>query len=75
MPISADRALDILIELIRKPESQANDISRVWESIIKTYNTAFAPPVVEVKKKRRRRMGNPNLIGWPKGIARAEYVA
>lgn len=75
MPIAADTALEILIELIRKPETQANDIPAIWESIIKTYNTAFAPPVVEVKKKRRKRLGNPNLQGWPQGISRAEYRA
>ena len=75
MPIAADKALDILIELIRKPETQTNDIPAIWESIIKTFNTAFAPPVVEVKKKRRKRLGNPNQQGWPRGISREEYRA
>lgn len=75
MPIAADRALDILIELIRKPETQANDIPAIWKSIIETYNVAFAPPVVDVKKKRRKHKGNPNLQGWPKGVNREAYRA
>ena len=75
MSIAVDKALDILVELIRKPETQTNDIPAIWESIIKTYNTTFSPPVVEVKKKRRKHKGNPNLQGWPRGISREEYRA
>ena len=71
--IDQEKALDILIELIRKPETQANNIPAIWEGIIKTYNTAFAAPIVEIKKKRRKRLGNPNLQGWPRGISRDEY--
>lgn len=76
MPIAEDKALEILIELIRKPESQAPDIPRIWGELLQAYNTTFAPPVEEPKKKRRKRrvagVLSPNL-GWPQGVSRAEY--
>lgn len=75
MPIAEEKALEILAELIKKPESKAEDLPRIWGEIIAVYNTQFAPPVEEPKKKRRRkRTGttSPNL-GWPAGVKRAEY--
>lgn len=76
MPIAEDKALEILVELIRKPESKAEDIPRIWGELLSAYNTTFAPPVEEPKKKKRRRRAagplSPNL-GWPQGVSRAEY--
>lgn len=76
MPIAEDKALEILAELIKKPESKAEDIPRIWGEIIAVYNQQFAPPVEEPKKKRRRKRVSmsPNL-GWPAGVSRAEYKA
>jgi hypothetical protein len=72
MTIAAEKALEILLDLIRKPETAANDIPRIWNELLGVYNKAFAPPVEEPKKKKRRRPANPN-IGWPQGVSRAEY--
>ena len=75
MPIGEEKALEILTELIRKPESKAEDIPRIWSEILSAYNSTFAPPVEEPKKKRRKRRNttlSPNL-GWPQGVSRAEY--
>ncbi len=76
MPIAEEKALEILTELIRKPESKAEDIPRIWGELLAAYNTTFAPPVEEPKKKKRRRRAvgplSPNL-GWPQGVSRAEY--
>lgn len=77
MPIAEEKALEILAELIKKPESKAEDVPRIWGEIIAVYNTQFAPPVEEPKKKRRRKRAggmSPNL-GWPAGVSRAEYKA
>ncbi|MEB3329208.1 MAG: hypothetical protein VKQ33_08265 [Candidatus Sericytochromatia bacterium] len=76
MPIAEEKALEILAELIKKPESKAEDIPRIWGDLIAVYNQHFAPPVEEPKKKRRRKrtVTNPNL-GWPAGVSRAEYKA
>lgn len=76
MPIAEDKALEILAELIKKPESKAEDVPRIWGEIIAVYNQQFAPPVEEPKKKRRRKRAptSPNL-GWPAGVSRAEYKA
>ena len=76
MPIAEDKALEILAELIKKPESKAEDVPRIWGEIIAVYNQQFAPPVEEPKKKRRRKRvaTSPNL-GWPAGVSRAEYKA
>ena len=76
MPIAEDKALEILTELIKKPESKAEDLPRIWGDLIGVYNQHFAPPVEEPKKKRRRKRAvtNPNL-GWPAGVSRAEYKA
>jgi hypothetical protein len=76
MQIAEDKALEILTELIRKPESKAEDIPRIWGEILTAYNSTFSPPVEEPKKKRRKRRiqgpMSPNL-GWPQGVSRAEY--
>ena len=72
MPINEEKALEILAELIKKPESKAEDIPRIWNEIMTVYNTTFAPPSEEPKKKKRRRPANPN-IGWPAGVSRDEY--
>lgn len=77
MPITEEKALEILAELIKKPESKAEEIPRIWGEIIVVYNTQFAPPAEEPKKKRRRKRAggvSPNL-GWPAGVSRAEYKA
>jgi hypothetical protein len=74
MPIAEDKALEILAELIKKPESKAEDIPRIWNEIMGVYNTQFAPPAEPPAKKRRRRPANPN-IGWPAGVKREEYKA
>jgi hypothetical protein len=74
MPIAEDKALEILAELIKKPESKAEDIPRIWSEIMGVYNTQFAPPAEPPAKKRRRRPANPN-IGWPAGVKREEYKA
>ena len=72
MPISEEKALDILFELIRKPETATADLPRIWNELLGIYNTSFAPPAEEPKKKKRRRPSNPN-IGWPAGVSREEY--
>ena len=74
MPIDESKALEILAELIKKPESKAEDIPTIWGEIIKVYNDHFAPPTEEPKKKKRRKRlaTSPNL-GWPAGVSRAEY--
>jgi hypothetical protein len=72
MPIAEDKALEILAELIKKPESKAEDIPRIWEEILGVYNKAFAPVVEAPTKKKRRRSNNPN-IGWPAGVSRVDY--
>jgi hypothetical protein len=74
MPIDETKALEILAELIKKPESRAEDIPTIWGEIIKVYNDHFAPPIDEPKKKKRRKRTttSPNL-GWPAGVSRAEY--
>src|ERR1035437_9406120 len=72
MPIAEEKALEILAELIKKPESKAEDIPRIWNELMGVYNTQFAPPVEPIQKKRRRRPVNPN-IGWPAGVKREEY--
>lgn len=74
MPLAEEKALEILAELIKKPESKAEDIPRIWNEILDVYNKAYAPAVEAPTKKRRRRGGNPN-IGWPAGVKRAEYTA
>ena len=74
MPIAEEKALEILTELIKKPESKAEDIPRIWNEIMGVYNTQFAPPAEPPAKKRRRRPANPN-IGWPAGVKREEYKA
>lgn len=73
MPIAEEKALEILTELIKKPETKSEDIPRIWGEIISTYNTHFAPVELPAKKKRRR-PANPN-IGWPAGVKREEYKA
>jgi hypothetical protein len=72
MPISEQPALDILMELIKKPDSKAEDIPRIWRELLGVYNTAFAPAAEPAPKKRRRGPKNPN-IGWPAGVGRDEY--
>jgi hypothetical protein len=76
MPIAEDKALDILSELIRKPDSKAEDVPRIWGEILAAYNSTFAPVLEEPKKKKRRKrvagVLSPNL-GWPQGVSRAEY--
>lgn len=76
MPITEEKALEILTELIRKPESHAEDIPRIWSELLSAFNATFAPPSEEPKKKKRKRRAlgtlSPNL-GWPQGVSRAEY--
>lgn len=74
MPLAEEKALEILTELIKKPETKAEDIPRIWNEILDVYNKAYAPVVEVPQKKRRRRSGNPN-IGWPAGVSRADYNA
>jgi hypothetical protein len=76
MPISEEKALEILQELIKKPESKAEELARIWGDLIDVYNLHFSPVAEEPKKKRRRKraLGSPNL-GWPAGVSRAEYKA
>ncbi|HEY9724569.1 MAG TPA: hypothetical protein V6D47_21385 [Oscillatoriaceae cyanobacterium] len=73
MPIAEEKALEILAELIKKPESKAEDIPRIWGEIIAVYNQQFTP-VEAAPKRKRRRGGNPN-IGWPAGVGREEFKA
>ena len=72
MPLAEEIALEILTELIKKPETKAEDIPRIWNEILEVYNKAYAPVVEAPVKKRRRRSTNPN-IGWPQGVKREEY--
>lgn len=77
MPIAEDKALEILVELIKKPDTRAEELPRIWGELLTAYNQHFAPVVEEPKKKRKRRRANaisPNL-GWPAGVSRAEYKA
>lgn len=77
MPIAKEKALEILAELIKKPDTKAEDLPRIWGELLSTYNQHFAPVLEEPKKKRRKkRMGNENPnLGWPAGVSRAEYKA
>lgn len=72
MPIAEDKALEILTELIKKPQSKAEDVSHIWSEIIRVYNEHFAP---EAPTKRRRRRSISNNVGWPAGVKREEYSA
>ena len=72
MPITEVNALEILAELIKKPEIKAEDIPGIWSALIKVYNDQFAPAPEPAPKKRRRGPKNPN-IGWPAGVKRDEY--
>lgn len=72
MPLAEEKALEILTELIKKPETKAEDIARIWNEILEVYNKAYAPVVEAPAKKKRRRSTNPN-IGWPQGVKRDEY--
>ncbi|MNS40920.1 hypothetical protein D3C72_732570 [compost metagenome] len=74
MPLAEEKALEILTELIKKPETKAEDIPRIWNEILEVYNKAYAPVVELPAKKKRRKSANPN-IGWPAGVKRAEYTA
>ena len=74
MPLSEEKALEILAELIKKPESKAEDIPRIWNEILDVYNKAYAPAPELPAKKKRRRSSNPN-IGWPAGVSRQDYNA
>lgn len=76
MPITEEKALEILQELIKKPESKAEDLARIWGDLMEVYNQHFSPVSEEPKKKRRRKRpaSSPNL-GWPAGVSRAEYKA
>lgn len=74
MPITEEKALEILAELIKKPESKAEDIPKIWGEIIGIYNQQFAPPAEAAPKRRRRRALSPNA-GWPAGVKREEYKA
>jgi hypothetical protein len=74
MPITEEKALEILTELIKKPESKSEDIPRIWNEIIGIYNQQFSPTGEVAPKKRRRRASNPN-VGWPAGVKRDEYMA
>lgn len=73
MPITEEKALELLTELIKKPETNAAEVPRIWAEIVSVYNKQFAPEEPK-KKKRRRTSTNPNL-GWPSGVSRAEYMA
>ena len=72
MPLAEDKALEILTELIKKPETKAEDIPRIWNEILDVYNKAYAPAPEVAVKKRRRRVAGAN-VGWPAGVKRAEY--
>jgi hypothetical protein len=72
--LTEDKAVEILIELIRSPGSVVSDIPITWDSIIRVSREAFAPAVEPPVKKKRRRQANPN-IGWPAGVKRADYRA
>lgn len=77
MPIAEDKALEILSELIKKPDTRAEELPRIWGELLNAYNQHFFLPVAEPKKKRKRKRAagaNPNL-GWPAGVSRAEYKA
>lgn len=75
MPITEDKALEILAELIKKPESKAEEIPGIWKELIGIYNTQFAPAEAAPKKRRRRSGGNSAARGWPQGVTRSEYMA
>jgi hypothetical protein len=74
MPLAEEKALEILTELIKKPETKAEDIPRIWNEILDVYNKAYAPAPEVPAKKKRRRSTNPN-IGWPAGVSRQDYNA
>lgn len=74
MSLAEEKSLEILTELIKKPETKAEDIPRIWNEILDVYNKAYAPVVELPAKKKRRKTSNPN-IGWPAGVKRAEYTA
>lgn len=74
MPISEDRALDILTELIKKPESRIEDVPKIWNEIITTFNQHFHVELEPLPRKRRKRSTSAR-VGWPAGVTRAEYRA
>jgi hypothetical protein len=72
MPISEDRALDILAELIKKPESRIEDVPKIWNDIMTIYNQHFHVEMEPVTRKRRKRVSSTR-VGWPAGVTRTEY--
>lgn len=74
MPITEEKALEILNELIKKPDSKAEEVPAIWKELISIYNTQFAPEVPVKKRRRRAAGGNAGARGWPQGVTRSEYM-
>lgn len=72
MPITEEKALEILQDLIKNPTGQVVDIPAVWAKILDIHAMHFHAP--QEPKKKRKKSANPN-IGWPAGVKRAEYKA
>ncbi len=68
------QALEVLMDLIRKPDVDAEKIPAIWAQILEVHALAFAPPPPVVEKKRRRRRPHSENIGWPQGLSRSDYT-
>lgn len=69
--LTESQAYDVLLELIRQPNTKITEVADAWSAIILAGQSMFAPPL-EPAPKKRRRPRNPN-VGWPKGVKREEY--
>lgn len=78
MPLSEDKAVEVLTALINRPGTILADMPRVWGELLTIYAQHYDAAVVaqEPKKRKRRKLKalSPNL-GWPSGVSRAEYRA
>lgn len=76
MPLSEDKAVEVLTALINRPGTILADMPRVWGELLAIYAQHYDARLEEPKKRRRRKQKklSPNL-GWPSGVSRTEYRA
>jgi hypothetical protein len=83
MAISEEKALELLQELLKRPELQ--DVAKTYRELLEVHMAFFpaaepAPAedftLTEVEPPRRRaRQKNPRAVhGWPKGVTQREYM-
>jgi hypothetical protein len=85
MAISEEKALELLQELLKRPELQ--DVAKTYRELLEVHMAFFpaAEPtpspgedftLTEIAAPRRRaRQKNPSAVhGWPKGVTQREYM-